>query len=132
MLRSLLVLTLLALSVAGCQRYVPANLPLQLGDTAASEQTAYADELGRTIGSADADGPEYRITLQDGTQFFMKSPRIQGDSVVGHYRPTKGTEWARAAVLLYDVHIVEQQEVDWLATISLLTVPITLGLLLTY
>ncbi len=132
MLRSLLVLTLLALSIAGCQRYVPANLPLQLGDTAVSEQTAYEDELGRTIGSADADGPEYRITLQDGTQFFMKSPRIRGDSVVGYYRPTKGTEWARAAVLLYDVHIVEQQEVDWLATISLLTVPITLALLLTY
>jgi len=126
------VLTLLALSIAGCQRYVPANLPLQLGDTAVSEQTAYEDELGRTIGSADADGPEYRITLQDGTQFFMKSPRIRGDSVVGYYRPTKGTEWARAAVLLYDVHIVEQQEVDWLATISLLTVPITLALLLTY
>ncbi len=132
MLRSLLVLTLLVLSVAGCQRYVPANLPLQLGDAAASEQTAYEDELGRTIGSADADGPEYRITLQDGTQFFMKSPRIRGDSVVGYYRPTKGTEWARAAVLLYDVHIVEQQEVDWLATMSLLTVPITLALLLTY
>jgi len=132
LLRSLLVLTLLALSIAGCQRYVPANLPLQLGDTAVSEQTAYEDELGRTIGSADADGPEYRITLQDGTQFFMKSPRIRGDSVVGYYRPTKGTEWARAAVLLYDVHIVEQQEVDWLATISLLTVPITLALLLTY
>jgi hypothetical protein len=126
------VLTLLALSIAGCQRYVPANLPLQLGDTAVSEQTAYEDELGRTIGSADADGPEYRITLQDGTQFFMKSPRIRGDSVVGYYRPTKGTEWARAAVLLYDVHIVEQEEVDWLATISLLTVPITLALLLTY
>jgi hypothetical protein len=126
------VLTLLALSIAGCQRYVPANLPLQLGDTVVSEQTAYEDELGRTIGSADADGPEYRITLQDGTQFFMKSPRIRGDSVVGYYRPTKGTEWARAAVLLYDVHIVEQQEVDWLATISLLTVPITLALLLTY
>ncbi len=132
MLRSLLVLTLLALSVAGCQRYVPANLPLQLGDAAASEQIAYEDELGRTIGSADADGPEYRITLQDGTQFFMKSPRIRGDSVVGYYRPRKDTDWARAAVLLYDVHIVEQQEVDWLATISLLTVPITLGLLLTY
>jgi len=132
LLRSLLVLTLLVLSVAGCQRYVPANLPLQLGDTAVSEQTAYEDELGRTIGSADADGPEYRITLQDGTQFFMKSPRIRGDSVVGYYRPTKGTEWARAAVLLYDVHIVEQEEVDWLATMSLLTVPITLALLLTY
>ncbi len=132
MLRSLLVLTLLALSIAGCQRYVPANLPLQLGDTVVSEQTAYEDELGRTIGSADADGPEYRITLQDGTQFFMKSPRIRGDSVVGYYRPTKGTERARAAGLLYDVHIVEQQEVDWLATISLLTVPITLALLLTY
>ena len=96
------------------------------------QATELEDELGRTIGSADADGPEYRITLQDGTQFFMKSPRIRGDSVVGYYRPTKGTEWARAAVLLYDVHIVEQQEVDWLATISLLTVPITLGLLLTY
>ena len=132
LLRSLLVLTLLVLSIAGCQRYVPANLPLQLGDVADGEPTAYEDELGRTIGSADADGPEYRITLQEGTQFFMKSPRIRGDSVVGYYRPTEGTEWARAAVLLYDVRIVEQQEVDWLATISLLTVPITLALLLTY
>ena len=130
--RSTMLLLAMILTIAGCQRYVPANLPLQLGDAAASEQSVYEDELGRTIGSPDADGPEYRITLQDGTQFFMKSPRIRGDSVVGYYRPTKGTEWARAAVLLYDVHIVEQQEVDWLATISLLTVPITLALLLTY
>jgi hypothetical protein len=130
MRRSLLLVVLIPL-VGGCQKYVPANLPLQLGDPTA-ESTTYQDELGREIGSADADGPEYRVTLQDGTQFFMKSPRIVGDSVVGFYRPTKESQWARAAVELFDVRIVEQQKVDWLATISLLTVPITLGLLLTY
>ena len=132
MLRTVIVPTLLALLMAGCQKYVPANLPLQLGESTASGQTTYQDELGRTIGAADADGPEYRITLQDGTQFFMKNPRIQADSVIGYYRPTRDMEWARASVELYDVRIAEQQEVDWLATISLLTVPITLGLLLTY
>jgi len=127
-----LALLTLVLPAGGCQKYAPANLPLQLGGAAAAGESGYQDDLGRTIGSADADGPEYRITLQDGTQFFMKSPRIRGDSVVGYYRPTKNTDWARAAIELYDVRIVEQQETDWLATISLLTVPITLGLLLTY
>jgi len=118
--------------MAGCQKYVPANIPLQLGESTASGQITYQDELGRTIGAADADGPEYRITLQDGTQFFMKSPQIRGDSVVGYYRPVKGMEWARASIELYDMRMAEQQETDWLATISLLTVPITLALLLTY
>jgi hypothetical protein len=100
-------LTLIILLTAGCQKYVPANLPLQLGESTSSDQLAYQDDLGRTIGSADADGPEYRFTLQDGTQFFMKSPRIRGDSVIGYYRPTKGTEWARVSVELYDVRVVE-------------------------
>jgi hypothetical protein len=126
------LLLLLALPMAGCQKYVPVNIPLQLGKSTASGETTYQDELGRTIGAADADGAEYRITLQDGTQFYMKSPRIRGDSVIGYYRPTKGMEWARAAIELYDLRVAEQQEVDWLATISLLTVPITLTLLLTY
>ena len=125
-------LTLIVLLTAGCQKYVPANLPLQLGESTTSDQLAYQDDLGRTIGSADADGQEYRFTLQDGTQFFMKAPRIRGDSVVGYYRPTKGTEWARVSVELYDVRVVEQQKTDWLATMSLATVPITLALLLTY
>ncbi len=90
-------LTLIVLLAAGCQKYVPANLPLQLGDS--SDQSAYQDDLGRTIGAADADGPEYRLTLQDGTQFFMKSGRIRGDSVIGYYRPTKesATGWRRSA-----------------------------------
>jgi hypothetical protein len=123
---------LIVLLTAGCQKYEPANLPLQLGDSKASDELVYQDDLGRTIGSADADGPEYRFTLQDGTQFFMKSPRIRGDSVIGYYRPTKGTEWARVSVELYDVRVVEQQKTDWLATMSLATVPITLALLLTY
>jgi hypothetical protein len=122
-------LTLIVLLAAGCQKYVPANLPLQLGDS--SDVVAYQDDLGRTIGAADADGPEYRLTLQDGTQFFMKSGRIRGDSVIGYYRPTKESEWARVAVELYDVRLVEQQQTDWLATISLATVPITLALLFT-
>ena len=130
-MRRSLVLAVLIPLIGGCQKYVPANLPLQLGDPAA-ESTTYQDALGREIGSADADGPEYRVTLQDGTQFFMKSPRIVGDSVVGFYRPTKESQWARAAVELFDVRIVEQQEVDWLVTISLMTVPITLALLATY
>jgi len=116
--------------IGGCQRYVPANLPIQL-HSQTEESATYQDELGRTIGAADADGPEYRLTLQDGTQFFMKNPAIRGDSVVGYYRPTKDTSWARASVELFDVRIVEQQEVDWLSTISLLTVPITLALLFT-
>ncbi len=132
MLRTVVVLTLLALPMAGCQKYIPANIPLQLGESTGSGETTYQDEFGRTIGAADADGPEYRITLQDGTQFFMKSPRIRGDSVVGYYRPRKGMEWARASIELYDMRVAEQQETDWLATISLLTVPITLALLLTY
>jgi hypothetical protein len=61
----------------------------------------------------------------------MKNPRMRGDSIVGYYRPTKDSSWARASVELFDVRIVEQQEVDWLSTISLLTVPITLALLFT-
>ena len=124
-----LVLLLIPL-VGGCQKYVPVNLPIQL-QSQTEESATYQDELGRTIGAADADGPEYRLTLQDGTQFFMKNPAIRGDSVVGYYRPTKDTSWARASVELFDVRIVEQQEVDWLSTISLLTVPITLALLFT-
>jgi len=106
-------------------------MPIQTEKDAARE-AAYRDAMGREIGSADADGPEYRITLQDGTQFYMKSPVIRGDSVVGYYRPTKEAAWARAAIELYDVRMVEQQQTDWLATMSLLTVPITLGLLLTW
>lgn len=125
------VLALLAgaAGLAACQEYVPANMPIQTDRDAA--RAAYRDEMGREIGAADADGPEYRITLQDGTQFYMKSPVIRGDSVVGYYRPTKGAAWSRAAIGLYDVKVAEQQKTDWLATMSLLTVPITLGLLLT-
>ena len=122
---------LLILLAGGCQKYVPVNLPIDLQSSQAEESPTYQDELGRTIGAADADGPEYRLTLQDGTQFYMKNPRIRGDSIVGYYRPTKDTSWARASVELFDVRIVEQQEVDWLSTISLLTVPITLALLFT-
>ena len=124
-------LTLIIALAVGCQKYVPANLPIQLQDPATADSVAYRDAMGRTVGAADADGPEYRFTLQDGTQFFMKSPRIRGDSVIGYYRPTKGTDWARIAVELYDVRLVEQQKTDWLATMSLATVPITLALLLT-
>lgn len=123
--------TLIIALAVGCQKYVPANLPIQLQDPANADTVVYRDAMGRTIGAADADGPEYRFTLQDGTQFFMKSARIRGDSVIGYYRPTKGTDWARISIELFDVRLVEQQETDWLATISLMTVPITLGLLLT-
>jgi hypothetical protein len=35
------------------------------------------------------------------------------------------------SVELFDMRIAEQKEVDWLSTISLLTVPITLALLFT-
>lgn len=117
--------------VGGCQKYVPVNLPIDLQSSQAEESPTYQDELGRTIGAADADGPEYRITLQDGTQFFMKNPRIRGDSIVGYYRPTKDSSWAKASVELFDMRVAEEQQVDWLSTISLLTVPITLALLFT-
>ena len=121
----------LVLFIGGCQKYVPVNLPLDLQSSQDEESPTSQDELGRTIGAADADGPEYRLTLQDGTQFYMKNPRIRGDSVVGYYRPTKDSSWARASVELFDMRVAEQKEVDWLSTISLLTVPITLALLFT-
>lgn len=121
----------LVLFIGGCQKYVPVNLPIDLQSSQQEESPTYQDELGRTIGAADADGPEYRLTLQDGTQFFMKNPRIRGDSVVGYYRPTKDSSWARVSIELFDMRIAEQKEVDWLSTISLLTVPITLALLFT-
>lgn len=128
----MLAVVALLLGAAACQKYVPANLPIQTEEADAASRTAYRDDLGREIGGVDAEGPEYRITLQDGTQFFMKGPVIRGDSVIGYYRPTSGAAWARASVELTDVRLAEQQETDWLATISLATVPITLGLLLTY
>ena len=131
MLRTVIVLTLLTLPLSGCKKYVPANLPLR-PDGKAAESVAYTDELGRTIGAADADGPEYRLTMADGTQFVMKAPRIREDSVIGYYRPYEGATWARAAVILYDVRRVEEQTIDWLATSSLIVTPITLILLLTY
>ena len=121
----------LVLFIGGCQKYVPVNLPIDLQSSQDEESPTYQDELGRTIGAADADGPEYRLTLQDGTQFYMKNPRIRGDSVVGYYIPTKDSSWARASVELFDMRVAEQKEVDWLSTISLLTVPITLALLFT-
>ena len=121
----------LVLFIGGCQKYVPVNLPIDLQSSQDEESPTYQDELGRTIGAADADGPEYRLTLQDGTQFYMKNPRIRGDSVVGYYRPTKDSSWARVSIELFDMRIAEQKEVDWLSTISLLTVPITLALLFT-
>lgn len=127
--RATIAILALLLGAAGCQKYVPANMPIQTDRDAA--RAAYRDEMGREIGAADADGPEYRITLQDGTQFYMKSPVIRGDSVVGYYRPTEGAAWSRAAISLYDMKVAEQQQTDWLATMSLLTLPITLGLLLT-
>jgi hypothetical protein len=131
LLRIHALMLLIVLSLAGCREYAPANLPLDLRETTDSGAPEYQDELGRTIGAADADGPEYRLTLQDGTQFFMKNPRIRGDSIVGYYRPTKGSSWARASVELFDVRLVEEEKIDWLATMSLATVPITLALLLT-
>jgi len=121
----------LVLFIGGCQKYVPVNLPIDLQSSQEEESPTYQDELGRTIGAADADGPEYRLTLQDGTQFYMKNPRIRGDSVVGYYRPTKDSSWARVSVELFDMRVAEEQQVDWLSTISLLTVPITLALLFT-
>jgi hypothetical protein len=132
--RAAIAILALLLGAAACQKYVPANLPIQTEDSAEAlaPRTAYRDDLGREIGGADADGPEYRITLQDGTQFFMKGPVIRGDSVIGYYRPTSGTAWARASIELTDMRLAERQETDWLATMSLATVPITLGLLLTW
>jgi len=121
----------LVLLIGGCQKYVPVNLPIDLQSSQQEESPTYQDDLGRTIGAADADGPEYRLTLQNGTQFYMKNPRIRGDSVVGYYRPTKDSSWARVSIELFDMRIAEQKEVDWLSTISLLTVPITLALLFT-
>lgn len=125
---------LITLSMAGCMKYVPANLPLQLDDPAVQADPAdpaYQDELGRTLAGADADGPEFRITLHNGTRFDMKSPRVVGDSVVGYYRPSKGQPWARASISLYDVRSVDEEKIDWLATSSLLVFPITIALLIT-
>ena len=133
-LRTLTPLLLLSLAMAGCKKYVPANLPLQLDDPAAGaedEDTEYRDSLGRTIGGADADGPKLRITMKDGLQIVMKSPRLWGDSVVGYYRPTSGEPWARLSVSAFEVRAVEEETIDWLATSSLLLTPITLALLLT-
>lgn len=124
-------LLLLALATFGCMHYVPVNLPLQLEEASRSEGAAYRDELGRELGGPDADGPEYRITMNDGRRFVMKSPRIVGDSVVGFYRPTGDEPWAQASLYLYDMRVAEKQTVDWLATSSLLITPITLALLLT-
>jgi len=130
-MRAIAALLTLVVLGTGCMEYVPANLPLQLETTADGRDAAYRDDLGRAVGDADADGPEYRLSMANGTQFFMKSPRITGDSVVGYYRPQKGTPWARVAVPLTDVRMAEQQRIDWLATSSLLVAPITLFLLVT-
>ena len=126
-----MILILLTLAAGGCKKYVPANLPLDLENPAAANGPEYQDELGRTVGGAGADGPEYRIMLSDGTLFVMKSPRIRGDSVIGYYRPTKDEPWARASIFLYDVHTVDQERIDWLATSSLLVFPLTLALVIT-
>ena len=131
-MRPAFVMLLLALlAAAGCKHYVPVNLPLEAEQTAAGEPPTYRDDLGREIGGADADGPEYRITMLDGTQFVMKSPRIVGDSVVGYYRPTEDEPWAAASIYLFDMRVAEKETVDWLSTMSLLVAPITLALLLT-
>ena len=87
--------------------------------------------MGRTIGGAEADGPEYRITMSDGLQFNMKSPRFAGDSVVGYYRPSGNQEWARLAVSSFEVRRVEKKTIDWFTTSSLLVTPITIALLVT-
>ncbi len=127
---SFLLLAVLSGLVGGCTKYVPANLPLELTD-AQSGQVTYQDEMGRTIGGAEADGPEYRITMSDGLQFNMKSPRFAGDSVVGYYRPSGNQEWARLAVSSFEVRRVEKKTIDWFTTSSLLVTPITIALLVT-
>ena len=131
MLRAAALLVLPMLALTGCKHYVPVNLPLVLDEAAAADSAAMRDDLGREIGGAEAEGPEYRITMLDGTQFTMKSPRIVGDSVVGYYRPTKDEPWAGASIYLFDMRVAEKETVDWLATMSLLVTPITLALLLT-
>ncbi len=59
----------------------------------------------------------------------MRSLRVSGDSLTGRYRTD--SEWTRASIPLYQVRTVEREEVDYLATVSLITVPITLALLIT-
>ena len=126
----LLVLFALFVLAGGCTKYVPANLPLELTD-AESGQVTYQDQMGRTIGGAEADGPEYRITMTDGLQFIMKSPRVTGDSIVGYYRPSGDEEWARASISTFQVRYVEKKTIDWLNTSSLIVAPITIALLVT-
>lgn len=131
-MRACPIFLILFLTVAGCQEYVPANIPIQLDAAEPGDAPEYRDQLGRSLDDARAEGPEYRLTMANGATFFMKSPRIVEDSVVGFYRPQKGTPWARASVSLYDVRLVEEQKVDWLATASLMAAPLTLILLITY
>ncbi len=126
----LVVLVAFVAIASGCTKWVPVNLPLELTDQTSGAVT-YQDEMGRTIGGAEADGPEYRITMTDGLQFFMKSARISGDSVVGYYRPGGGQQWARASVDAFQVRWAEKKTIDWLTTSSLLVAPITIALLVT-
>lgn len=127
---TLAVIVALAAITGGCTKWVPANLPLELTDPTTGAVT-YQDQLGRTIGGAEADGPEYRITMTDGLQFRMKSARVTGDSVVGFYRPSGDEEWARASISAFQVRWVEKKTIDWLTTSSLIVTPITIALLVT-
>ena len=125
--RSLCVLSVLTiLALCGCTKYVPVNLPLAAEGTSATDDPRYRDDLGRSMGGADADGPQYRITMVNGVQFTMKAPRIVGDSVVGYYRPAGDESWARASIDLYEMRVAEEKTIDWVATASLMITPITL------
>ncbi len=129
-MRTWMPLVALVAIASGCTKWVPANLPLELTDPDTGAVT-YQDQMGRTIGGAEADGPEYRITMTDGLQFRMKSPRVSGDSVVGYYRPSGDQEWARASISAFQVRWVEKKTIDWLTTSSLIVTPITIALLVT-
>jgi hypothetical protein len=118
----------LALVFVGCRRYVPADLPLAESIESAGTQ-ARQDTTWRTIDAAYPTGEELRVTLNDGSRLVMRSLRVSGDSLTGRYRTD--SEWTRASIPLYQVRTVEREEVDYLATVSLITVPITLALLIT-
>jgi hypothetical protein len=120
-----------AACVTACMKYVPVNLPLQLESRAEADSIAYRDDLGRAMGGAEANGPQYSITMTNGTQFVVKSPRIVGDSVMGYYRPNEGESWALASFYLFDMRVAEEKTIDWFATAGFMATPITLALLLT-
>ena len=130
----------------GCQHYVPVNLPVDQLATARSPAGA------RTVGDAQpatvpvSGGDKFRVTMNDGTRFLASSLVMSRDSLIALVGPgpsseaepaagsvvvTSGTYGGRISVPLYEVRLVEEEELDLLSTASLLILPVTLTLLIT-